>query len=56
MEPMVLPVDPGFRPEAPTVSLSVMIERSAELRRWLPRGIPSDSDRLATKCDREFTL
>ena len=49
-EPLSFPVDedPSFNP--PLVSLQVMMERSADLRRWLPRGIPTDEERLATKC------
>jgi hypothetical protein len=53
---MALPVDPDFRPAAPTVSLNTMVERSADLRRWLPKGIPTDGDRLAAKCDKSFVL
>lgn len=51
-----LPVEPDFRPEAPTVPQEVLIARSADLRRWLPRGIPTDAERPASKCDVPFTL
>lgn len=53
---LVLPVDRGFYPEAPTVDLSVLMERSSDVRRWLPEGVLSESDRLAAKCEKEFSL
>ena len=55
-EPMDLPVDPQFQPLAPTVSLKVLIERSADFRRWFPNGVPTEGQRLAAKCNREFAL
>lgn len=55
-EPLELPVDPGFHPESPTVPLQVLMARSADLRRWMPQGIPTEAERLAAKCNVPFTL
>ncbi|MBN8248527.1 MAG: hypothetical protein J0L84_13945 [Verrucomicrobia bacterium] len=55
-EGLSFPVDPDFQPAAPTVSLEALIARSADLRHWLPRGVPTDAERLAAKCNVPFTL
>jgi hypothetical protein len=50
------PVDPTFRPLPRLVSIDVMIERIAELRRLFPDGIPTAAERLAAKVSEEFVL
>jgi hypothetical protein len=55
-EDLDLPVDPDFRPPPPTVALRVLMARSADLRRWFPNGIPTETERLASKCDVVFRL
>ena len=51
-----LPVDPDFRPDPPTVSMGLLMTRNADLRRWFPNGIPTEAERLASKCDVVFRL
>lgn len=51
-----LPVDPDFRPDPPTVSMGLLMARNADLRRWFPNGIPTEAERLASKCDVVFRL
>lgn len=55
-ETLTLPVDRGFQSLPPLVSMAVMIERSSDLRRWFPQGLPTEEERLKTKCDVEFVL
>jgi hypothetical protein len=51
-----LPVDPDFRSLPPLVSMEVMIQRNAELRKMFPKGIPTEEERLASKVSEEFVL
>ncbi len=51
-----LPLDPEFRPDPPTVSMGILMARTADIRRWFPNGIPTAAERLASKCDVVFHL
>jgi hypothetical protein len=51
-----LPVEPDFRPLPPLISIETMIQRSAELRKMFPDGIPTEEERLAAKVSEEFVL
>ena len=51
-----LPVEPDFRPLPSLISMDVMIERNAEVRKMFPNGIPTEQERLAGKVSEEFVL
>jgi hypothetical protein len=53
---LVLPVDAGFVSRPPAVALSLMWERSADMRRWFPQAMPGAEERLRAKCAVEFRL
>lgn len=51
-----LPVDEGFAPLPPLVSLPEMIQRSRQLRHWFPEGIATPEERWRAKSELPFVL